>query len=231
MVSYAPMVKHVVYVAPFFMEASLRFLQGALSLDGVRVSLISQDPVERLPAGLRQQLVGHWRVANGLDATQIAEGVKKLEKTLGEVSRVFGPLEQLQVPLAMVREMLGIEGLGVQAAQNFRDKAQMKTVLADAGVPCARHQLIADEAAAWRFVEKTGFPVVVKPPAGAGGKSTFRLDNKQDLQSFLHRNVPDPAKPALYEEFVAGKEYSFDSVIIGGRPVWYSISSYQPTPL
>ena len=28
-----------------------------------------------------------------------------------------------------------------------------------------------------------------------------------------------------------GKEYSFDSVMIGGRPVWYSISRYLPSPL
>jgi hypothetical protein len=38
-------------------------------------------------------------------------------------------LEQLQVLLAQVRERLGITGMDVRTARNFRDKAQMKSVL------------------------------------------------------------------------------------------------------
>jgi Biotin carboxylase len=90
-------------------------------------------------------------------------------------------LEQLQVPLAQVREHLGIAGMDPVTANNFRDKAQMKTVLRAAGVPCARHKLAVGAADALEFAERVGFPLVVKPPAGAGAKSTFRLDDAADL--------------------------------------------------
>ena len=44
----------------------------------------------------------------------------------------------------------------------------MKDVLRAAGVPCARHGLARSAEEAWAAVERCGFPVVVKPPAGAG---------------------------------------------------------------
>ena len=100
-----------------------------------------------------------------------------LSRQLGQVERLLAVLEQLQVPLAQVREHLGIGGMDPVTANNFRDKAQMKTVLRAAGVPCARHKLAVSAADAIEFAERVGFPLVVKPPAGAGAKSTFRLDD------------------------------------------------------
>jgi ATP-grasp domain len=140
-------------------------------------------------------------------------------------------LEQLQVPLAQVREHLGIPGMDAATARNFRDKDQMKTVLRAAGVPCARHRLATDAAEAADFAREVGFPLVVKPPAGAGAKSTFRLDHPDDLQAWLEAAPPAPDRPALIEEFLTGEEGSYDSVMIDGEIVWGSISNYLPTPL
>lgn len=225
------MAKHVVFVAPFFMDATLRFLDGASRMPDVTLTVVSQDPAERLPEALRHRLAGHWRVDDALDPDQIVYAAQKLAAQFGDVTCMFGPLEQLQVPLAVARQAMSIDGLTVEAALNFRDKARMKTVLSHAGVPCARHALVSDREAAYEFVKRTGFPVVVKPPAGAGGKATFRIDNAADLQTFLDRFPPNNERPTLYEEFVHGTEYSFDSVMINGRAVWHSISCYMPSPL
>jgi D-alanine-D-alanine ligase-like ATP-grasp enzyme len=222
---------HVVFAAPFFMDATLRFVRGASQLDGVRLSLISQDPAEKLPAELRQRLAGHWRVDDALDPQQLVNATRALEERLGKASRLIATLEQLQVPLAAAREALGIPGLSVDAALNFRDKSRMKNVLRSANLPCARHALVGDRGNAELFASNVGFPLVVKPPAGAGGKSTFRLDQPADLGRFLERYPPNPQQPTLYEEFVHGTEYSFDSIVIKGQPVWHSISRYMPSPL
>ena len=131
------MTTHAIFVAPFFLETTLRFVAGATSLPGANVSLISQDPPERLPPRLRSSLAGHWRVDDALDANQLAEAAKALSQKLGPPSSMIGALEQLQVPLAQARAALGIEGLSPEAANNFRDKARMKDVLSAAGVPCA----------------------------------------------------------------------------------------------
>jgi biotin carboxylase len=107
----------------------------------------------------------------------------------------------------------------------------MKTVLRAAGVPCAQHRLADSPAAAVDFVEQVGFPVVVKPPAGAGAKSTFRLDDAEDLRVWLDGAPPTADAPALLEEFLTGEEGSFDSVTVQGELVWHSVSHYLPTPL
>lgn len=226
-----PMKSHVIFVAPFFMETTLRFVAGAAKLPGVNLSLVSQDPAEKLPPGLRSSLAAHWRVDNALDASQLVAAAHALATNLGPPSRLLGALEQLQVPLALARQALGVEGLDVAAALNFRDKARMKDVLRTAGLPCARHVLAENPDQARAFANAAGFPLVAKPPAGAGGKGTYRLDSGGDLAALLEHYPPSPGEPVMLEEFVSGTEHSFDSVIINGEPVWYSISRYMPAPL
>ena len=225
------MKQHAIFAAPFFMDATTRFIAGATQLDDVAITVISQDPAERLPESVRQRIAGHWRVDNALDPGQIVQAVHALQQRHGPASRLLAALEQLQVPLAVAREQLGLPGLSVAAAQNFRDKARMKTALRVAGVPCARHALAGDRAAAETFATTVGFPLVVKPPAGAGGKGTFRLDDAVALAKYLQRYPLCADSPTLFEEFVRGTEYSFDSVVINGTPVWHSISRYLPSPL
>lgn len=222
---------HAIFVAPFFMDATLKFLGGAARLPGVDLTLISQDPLDKLPPPTRERLAGHWRVDNALDPEQIVAAAQALEQRCGKAERIFGPLEQLQVPLAIARQALCLEGHGPDVAHNFRDKSRMKDVLRAAGVPCARHALVGDADTARAFAESVGFPLVAKPPAGAGGKSTFRIDNPGDLAELLSRHPADPRRPTLYEEFVTGTEHSFDSVLCDGDMVWHSISRYMPSPL
>lgn len=221
----------VVFVAPFFLQTTLRFVDAMASLPGVRLGLISQDPAERLPSGLRGKLAAHWRVANALSADQITAAAEGLKRDLGPIHRLVGALEELQVPLARARESLDIEGMGVEAAQSFRDKSRMKTVLHAAGLPCARHKLAENEPDAWAFVAGTGYPVVVKPPAGAGSRNTFRVDGPDQLREALAFMSPRTDRPLLLEEFITGEEHSFDAVAIGDRVVWHSLTHYLPGPL
>jgi hypothetical protein len=219
------------FVAPYLLDTTTRFVEAAASLPGVSMGLVTCEPADRLPPGLRRDLAGHWRIDDPLDAGQIAAAVAGLGGQIGPVQRLLAVLEQLQVPLAQVREHLGIPGMDAAAARNFRDKDQMKTVLRAAGVPCARHRLADSAASAAGFAREAGFPLVVKPPAGAGAKSTFRLDDQGDLDAWLAVAAPTPDRPAQVEEFLTGDEGSYDSVMINGEIVWDSISNYLPTPL
>jgi hypothetical protein len=219
------------FVAPYLLDTTTRFVAAAAGLPGVQLALITAEPEDRLPPGLKHRLAGHWRVDDPLDAGQIAWAVEGLRGHLGPVQRLIAVLEQLQVPVAQVREHLGIPGMDPVSARNFRDKAQMKTVLRAAGVPCARHCLAESATAAQEFAEEVGFPLVVKPPAGAGAKSTFRLDDPGDLSAWLETVPPATDRPAMIEEFLTGQEGSYDSVMIDGQLVWDSISNYLPTPL
>ncbi len=223
--------RHVIFAAPFFMDATLRFLRGAARLPDVTLTVVSQDPEERMPPDLRSAIAGHWRVDDALDPQQLVDAARALQSRFGTAISYMATLEQLQVPLAKAREVLGIEGLSTEAARNFRDKSRMKNVLREAGIPCAHHALAGDPADAKSFIDRVGLPVVVKPPDGAGGKGTYRLDRQQDVHAFLQQAALSASNPTLFEEFVQGTEHSFDSVVVNGEPVWHSISRYMPSPL
>ncbi len=222
---------NAVFVAPFLLPATVRFIAAAASLPGVRLGLISQDPEDRLPDDVRSALAGHYRVADGTDAQQIADATRVMASHLSSVDCLLGMLEQLQVPLGEVRDALGIPGMGAEVARNFRDKARMKTVFEASGVPCAGHRLVRSAAEARNAAAGLGYPLVAKPPAGAGARSTFRLDNDGQLEAWLQADPPGDANPALLEQMVVGTEHSFDSVLLNGELVWHSISRYLPTPL
>ena len=221
----------VIFVAPFFSPAASQMIEAALALSHIRVAVIAQQRVEELAPSLAARLVAHWRVDDITNAEQLEWAVQSIATRHGAVSRCFAAYEQAQLPLAIVRERLGIPGLPSAAAHNFRDKARMKDVLRDAGVPVARHMLVRSAADARRFVGEVGFPIVVKPPAGAGAKATERVRTIDELESVLQRHAPSPDDPMLAEEFLRGTEHSLETVSINGRPVWHSITRYAPTPL
>lgn len=222
---------YVVFVAPFLRPATARFALAAATLPGVRVGLITQDPAAKIPPALQAAIAAHRRIDNAFDPLKLADAARELGRSLGGLDRLMGALEQLQVPLAQARELLGLSGMGVDAAKNFRDKARMKTVLAEAGLPCARHRLATSTVEAKAFVDEVGLPVVVKPPDGAGAIGTFRVGTPQALDEALAVHKPAPGRPVLLEEFVTGDEYSFETISIGGQSVWTSSTRYLPTPL
>ena len=219
------------FVAPFLLPATERFVATAAALPNVSLGVVTAEPVERLSPELKQRLDGHWRVGDPLDPQQMVEAVRGLSQQMGPVERLVGALEQLQVPMAHAREVLGIDGMSVETALNVRDKSRMKSVLRAAGVPCAHHQLVTNPGEALAFAEDVGFPLVAKPPAGAGAQATYRLDDLSALRGWLEAIPPQADAPGLLEEFLVGDEHTFDSVTIGGETVFSSISDYLPTPL
>lgn len=221
----------VIFAAPWFSENAARFIEAIISLPEVRLAIISQDSLENAPAHLRERIVAHWHVADVFDSAQLVAAARSLSQHLGPIHKLFGAYEQLQVPLAEARERLGVEGMGVEAAHNFRDKSRMKTVLREAGIPCARHRLAGDEIEASEFAREVGYPLILKPPAGAGAQSTFRVENEEALREALRLIASTSQGPVLLEEFITGDEHSFETISIDGRAVWYSLTHYYPSPL
>lgn len=223
---------HVVFVAPLFREATVRYLRAFLELEGARVSTVGQDPVEALDPALRARLVGHVRAPASLDADPLTEAVREVARRYGKVDCVVGHLEQLQIPLGQVRDRLGIAGMGEATARNFRDKSRMKDLLGAAGVPVARHRLCGSVAEVRRFADEVGWPVVVKPPDGLGARATYRLADPDALAAFDRLHAPSVDDPVQVEELVdVAEENTCETVSVDGRSVWRSGTRYLPKVL
>jgi Carbamoyl-phosphate synthase L chain, ATP binding domain len=215
---------HVVFVAPRFLENTNRYVRAFAALDGVTLSVVSADPEAAIPAELRPRIAGHYGVADPLDAAQLTTAVRAIGRGVGPVDRLTGALEQLQLPMAEVRDALGLEGMSVEIARNFREKDRMKAVLRAAGVPVAKSALAESLDDVRRFIERTGFPVIVKPQAGLGSRATYRVEGEADLAALR-------SFPVQVEEFVRAREHTCETVTVRGQPVWRSGTRYFPSPL
>ncbi len=220
--------RNVLFVAPFPLEITMRFARAAAAMHGVRFLGVMQEPPKGDDAKLFSDLV---LVKDGLDTRQLIEGAHLLRRRHGDVHRVIGILEALQVQIAEVRRALGVPGPSPETAELFRDKSAMKDELRRHGLPCARHRLIRAWSDAEAFVNEVGFPIVVKPPAGMGCKATWRIGSVDDMRGAMGALHPSAERPALAEEFLRGAEHSFETITIGGKVRFHSISRYFPTPL
>jgi phosphoribosylaminoimidazole carboxylase (NCAIR synthetase) len=216
---------HVVFIAPRFLENTNRYVRAFAELDAITLSVVSQDPEDAIPAELRPRVAGHYRVGDSLDGAQLTEAVRALGSSIGRVDRLAGVLEQLQLPMAEVRDALDIDGLTTAIARNFRDKDRMKEVLRAHGVPVARSTLARSLAEVTAFVDQVGFPVIVKPQAGLGSRATHRIEAASDLDALSFD------QPLQVEEFVRAREHTCETVTVRGVPVWRSGTRYFPSPL
>ncbi len=221
----------VIFVCPIFSPAATQMIDAALNVENVRLGVIAQQPLSALAPNVAARVTAHWQVDDVTNATSLEQAVRALGAKHGAIARCFGAYEQLQQPLAIVRERLGIPGLTSGAAHNFRDKARMKDALRAAGVPVARHRLITSREDALAFIAEVGYPIVLKPPAGAGAIATQRIRDVTSLDAMLANYRATSASPMLAEEFLRGTEYSLETVSINGEAVWHSLTRYGPTPL
>jgi biotin carboxylase len=81
----------------------------------------------------------------------------------------------------------------------------------------------------WQAAERIGYPLIVKPIAGAGSADTYRVDSAEELSAVLPmlRHVPEVS----VEEFVEAEELTFDTICSGGEILFDHVLWYRPRPL
>ena len=81
------------------------------------------------------------------------------------------------------------------------------------------------------FAAEVGYPIILKPRAGAGASGTQRVDNDRELESAIVDQGLDRGASVAAEEFIEGHEGFYDTISIGGRVVHEFISHYYPNVL
>jgi len=223
--------KVVIYVAPWFSDVSEQALRCVVEMPGVRLVVITKERETELSGFIRRRLSAYYRTKEVFESNELLRLARKLTSEVGPISRIFGDAEEIQVPLAKVRDVLGISGMRYRETLNFRDKLLMKSILLKHGIRCARHQLVKSMAQARRASINLGFPLVVKPRAGLRCTSTYRVDNLGALEVKVGLVLDKHGGEALLEEYIHGNEYSCETLSLNGTTRWQSISHYHPTPL
>ncbi len=227
---------NVLFISPQYPPEMNGFTRGLAEV-GARVWGLADGHVHSVPQHVRDYLDGYIQVSLQRPDAVLDAVHAEMRRTGVRFDRIECLWEPFVELAAWLREQLGIPGMSYETAFAFRDKEAMKKRVEAAGLRVPHHAKCAtgDEVRAaihGKGKKRTGaigYPVCIKPIAGAGSADTFRVDNDAELEAVLEktRHVAEVS----VEEFVEGEEFTFDTVCINGRPAFYNVAQYHPRPL
>lgn len=217
----------VLFLSPGYPPEMPNYVRG-LAQVGARVWGVGDSPLAGLPVRTRRALTGYLQVPRIMDEDDVS---RRVAQWLGgrRPDRIEAMWEPLVLLAARLREELGVPGMTVDTVRGFRDKQLMKERVAAAGlrVPYSTRATSASEVRA--AAKKFGYPLIIKPIAGAGSADTYRVDDDDDLERVIA--VTQHVEEVSVEEFVDGDEFTYDTVCIDGTPVYENVAQYLPRPL
>ncbi|HEX2174441.1 MAG TPA: hypothetical protein VHG70_00905 [Nocardioidaceae bacterium] len=217
---------NVVMISPGYPVEMSYFTRG-LAAVGANVIGVGDQPPHALPPAA-QEALAHYEHVSLADEGAVMAALHGLANhiSLDQVECLWEPYMLLA---ARVREAFGLPGMTVEQTVPFRDKEIMKRVLDAAGVRTPWHVSTTTVAGVWEAAERIGFPLVVKPIAGAGSADTYRVDSTHELNDVLPllRHVPEVS----VEEFVDAEELTYDTICANGNVLFENMLWYRPRPL
>jgi formate-dependent phosphoribosylglycinamide formyltransferase (GAR transformylase) len=220
---------NIIFVEPSFPANQRRFVQALASV-GANVYGIGESEEGHLGDDLLGSLRGYYRVGSVTDVGQMVDAVRFFQDKVW-IDALEAVVEAHTMPAAQVREACGIPGTSVRTTWLCRDKPSMKDALREAGVPTAASAAVESATEAREFAERVGYPLVLKPRAGAGAQGTTRVDDDRELEAALGAFGAEGSTSIAVEEFVEGHEGFYDTITLGGEVVHDWATHYYPNVL
>lgn len=218
---------NIVFVEPSFPHNQRRFVHALRSV-GANVIGVGETPEDWLDHDVRDALIGYYQVGNVTDVHQLDAAVQWAQ-SMAWVDALESTVESHQLAAAHVRESRGIPGTSVRTTWLCRDKPSMKEVLRAAGVPTAASTAAETDDEVRDFAREVGYPLILKPRAGAGAQGTVKVTTDTELEQAFEGFGDTPS--IAVEEFVEGHEGFYDTITIDGQTTHDWISHYYPNVL
>ncbi|WP_310550230.1 ATP-grasp domain-containing protein [Paenibacillus glufosinatiresistens] len=214
----------LVYISDFRLPFVLNFIRPLKRFPQYRKILV----IERENLQQEEVLEPYFdeiRFIDRLEARdQIAHHVEEIRQT-HSIAALLTPGENAIEIGGEIRSAYGIPGLQKNQALAVRNKWIMKQMLQQRGIRTARAVVAMNIGDYEDFIEKNGFPVIVKPLSGFGTINTFKISDAQELRNYI-RDFRRNGQRDLLEEFITGREFHCDSIVSAGEVVFSSVSQY-----
>jgi len=220
---------NIIFIEPSFPYNQREFVRG-LHDAGATVIGIGERPQEHLADDVKHWLSHYVQVKSVVHEPSLLKAVQHVQG-LVYVDRLEATVEAHIMAAAHVREATGIPGTSVRTAYLCRDKPAMKEVLREAGIPCAKSTRADQAQAARDFASQVGFPLIIKPPAGAGAAGTWKVRDARELEQVLVESGVADGQEVAIEEFIEGHEGYLDTLTINGEVAHEFITHYYPNVL
>ncbi len=218
---------NVIMISPGFPVEQPFFTRG-LARQGARVIGLGDQPKHDLPQMAKDALIDYLQVPGFSNEQMVIQTVLAAANHF-PIEQIECTWEPYMTLAAKLRERLGLPGMTLEQTIPFRDKEIMKQVLDRNGIRTPRH-FSSDTADGVReAAREIGYPICVKPIAGAGSADTYRVDDRQQLEQILPRLKH--VQQVSVEEFIDADEFTFDTICVDGEIKYINICQYRPRPL
>lgn len=172
------------------------------------------------PQAVGRHLADEFRVIDISDSKAVVAGAR----SISDIAGVLTAGTDFSLPVAHVAHALGLPGISPDVALRATDKALMRKVLFEAGVPVPRF-LRVDAAAVTGLPDQLSearrrlrFPIVVKPVDNMGARGVRRCDIEEQLPAAVTAALAvSRTGNAILEELIPGPEFSLDAIVYKGR--------------
>lgn len=221
-----------IFISPHFPDHYYRFC-AALKKNGCKVFGIDDVPYDQLDPKVKQSLDEYYYVHSLENYEEKYRAVAYFISKYGRIDFIESNNEYWLESDAKLREDFNIKsGPQTEQIRYFRHKSAMKEKYALAGVKTARYQLMNSPEDAYNFVQKVGYPIIAKPDDGVGSSATFRLSNKEQLDSFIEKHQKEfPNHLYILEEFIDGELISLDGVCDNTGKIVFPSHHVFPLPV
>ncbi|MDH3375124.1 MAG: ATP-grasp domain-containing protein [Gammaproteobacteria bacterium] len=220
---------NIIFIEPSFPHNQREFVR-ALHAAGANVIGIGERPLDYLDSEVKGWLHDYVQVRSVVHEPSLLKAVQLIQGQVW-VDRLEATIEAHIMPVATVREATGIPGTSTRTAFLCRDKPAMKEALRQAGIACAQSTRAETPQDARDFAAAVGFPLIIKPPAGAGASGTYKVRDAKSLESVINECGLADGNAVAIEEFIEGHEGYIDTLTIGGDVTHEFITHYYPNVL
>lgn len=217
----------VVFLAPTFPPEMIQYTRGLAEV-GAEVYGVADTPREALSPLLKKSMHDYLQVPRILDEDDVMERVTAWLRGKS-VDRVLSNWEPLTILAARLREKYSMPGMSTDVVRGFRDKQLMKERVKAAGLRVPKSRRVTTNKEILAAVEEIGYPLVLKPIAGAGSADTYKVTDKKQLEEVM--KAMGHVSEASCEEYIEGEEFTFDTVCIEGKPAYENVAQYLPKPI
>ncbi|WP_192509118.1 ATP-grasp domain-containing protein [Pseudoalteromonas aurantia] len=147
---------------------------------------------------------------------------------------ILGIAEGDVLRVSACKEALSDPHVTVADTMLFRNKLMMKRAVAQSGFHVPEFAPVSQPFDIIKFIEKHGYPVVLKPVSGSGGTNTFVIKSKAQLRGVLNAklfNYKELSESFMIETFVAGDMYHIDGIVNNNKVELLYVSRYRASCL
>ena len=215
-----------VFISPNFPHTYWQFCDR-LQKNGINVLGVGDSPYDALEEPLKAALTEYYLVDSLEDYDQVYRAVAFFAFKYGRIDWIESMNEYwLEQDARLRRDFNVTTGIQPDRIGFIKEKALMKQLYLEAGIPTARQSVVTTREAGRQFIDTVGYPVIVKPNVGVGATNTWKLENDSDFDAF-YDHLPEHSY--VMEEFIEGIICSYDAVIDSGcEPLFESMTVWPP---